>query len=68
MDGNNKNTPLVYKGSEEICAAVGIPKRQINNYVKNHGLPAFKVGGKEWLAIPADLKTWIKEQSEKHLK
>ena len=63
MAGNRKIAPLVLRGAKEICEAVGVPKRHLNSYVETHGLPAFKVGGREWLAIPAELEKWIMEQS-----
>jgi len=68
MAGNKQNSPIVFRGVEEICGAVGIPKRQLSNYVKEHGLPAFKIAGKEWIATPEALTQWVKEQSRKSLK
>lgn len=59
--------PLVYRGAKEICGAVGIPWKEISRYVREHNLPAFKLGGGCWVALPEDLLEWIKQQRDAHL-
>lgn len=60
--------PLVYRGSKEICEAVGLDYKGMAKHVKDLGLPAFKIEGqKAWLACPEDLQRWIREQRDKCL-
>ena len=59
--------PIVYRGAKEICGAVGVPWKEIHRYVKDYGLPAFKLNGGHWVALPADLCEWIKAQRNIHL-
>ena len=60
--------PIVYRGAKEICGAVGVPWKEISHYVKDRGLPAFKINGSgTWVAIPEDLYEWIKKQRDKYL-
>ena len=62
-------TPIVYRGAKEICRAVGINFQDINHFVKNKGLPAFKIDGHgTWIALPTDLQTWIEKQKRENLK
>jgi hypothetical protein len=58
---------IVYRGAKEICGAVGVPWKEISTYVKVHGLPAFKLNGGHWVALPEDLKKWIENQRDIHL-
>jgi hypothetical protein len=61
--------PLVYRGSREICSAVGINYKEITHYVRDYGLPAFKINGKtQWLATHDDLDKWIRSQRDTYLK
>lgn len=60
--------PLVYRGTKEICAVVGLNYKQFTTYIKQHGLPAFRIAGKtQWLATHTDLERWINEQRDKYL-
>lgn len=61
------NRPIVYRGAKEICGAVGVPWKEISQYVRQHGLPAFKINGGNWIALPDDLCEWIAEQRDRHL-
>jgi len=56
--------PLVYRGAKEIGSAAGIDHKRIGHYVKNLGLPAFKIeeDSKTWLATHADLMNWIEQR------
>ncbi len=57
---------IVYRGAKEICAAVGLNWKDFGRYVRDLGLPAFKVeGSSQWLATPDDLERWLKEQQRK---
>lgn len=58
---------IVYRGAKAICGAVGVPWKEIATYVREHGLPAFKLNGGTWIALPDDLAEWIQEQRDKHL-
>ena len=61
--------PIVYRGAKEICGAVGVPWKEISHYVRERGLPAFKINGSgTWVAMPEDLHEWIKEQRDQSLK
>jgi len=65
--------PLVFRGSREICAAVGINYKEITYYVRELNLPAFKIctnGSRktQWIATPDDLEKWINKQRDNHLK
>ena len=61
--------PIVYRGAKEICGAVGVPWKEISHYVRDRGLPAFKINGSgTWIAIPEDLDQWIKQQRDLYLR
>jgi hypothetical protein len=65
--------PMVYRGSKEICAAVGINYKEISFYRDHHDLPVFKItsdNGRrtQWLALPEDLENWVKNQRNIYLK
>lgn len=61
--------PIVYRGAKEICGAVGVPWKEIGHYVRDKGLPAFKINGSgTWIALPEDLQEWVREQRNKYLK
>jgi hypothetical protein len=57
---------IVVSGAKAIGSAVGVSWQAIPHYVAEHGLPAFRIGGKgNWLALPDDLKAWaIKMRDE----
>ncbi len=60
---------LVYKGAREICGAVGLNWREMGHYVKNKGLPAFKIDNRgSWIARPADLAAWVEKQRDENLR
>lgn len=59
--------PIVYRGAKEICGAVGVPWKEIHRYVQDHDLPAFKLNGGHWVALPEDLCDWIQKQRDIHL-
>lgn len=64
-----KMKPLVYRGKQEICAAVGISWQNMAYYIEKKDLPVFKIDGcKTWLALPDDLKAWVKVERDKKLK
>ena len=65
-DDTKQLPPLVYRGAREIAGAVGVPIKELDSYVREHGLPAWKMG-KTWLATQDDLKTWINSQRNKYL-
>jgi hypothetical protein len=59
--------PIVYRGSKEISAVVGLSWKNFRHYVDDMGLPAFRVGGTgSWLAIPSDLVQWIEDQRDEY--
>ena len=59
---------IVYRGAKEICAAVGIPWKELNLFVKKDKLPAFKLNGRgPWLALPDDLERWMQKQRDSYL-
>ena len=63
MAGSEDIRPMVYRGAQEICAAVGVPWKEICYFVAEKKLPAWKIDGKgNWLALPDDLNRWIIQQ------
>lgn len=60
--------PLVYRGSKNISEQVGINSKQFTYYVKEMGLPAFRIEGSTvWLALYTDLEKWVVSQRDKYL-
>ncbi len=60
--------PIVYRGSKEICGAVGLHRQQIGEYEERYDFPAFKIDGlKSWFALPEDLEQWMRSMRDKHL-
>ncbi len=57
--------PLVYRGSIEICAAIGVEMSELPFCIKELSLPVFKIKGQgQWLAVEADLEKWLGEQRD----
>ena len=56
---------LVYRGAKEIGGAVGISWKEIGFYVRELGLPAFKICNRgSWLALEDDLARWLRNQRD----
>ena len=56
------------KGARDICEAVGENPKNINDLVRDHGLPAWKRGAKgTWRALPDDLRSWIRQQRDRNI-
>ena len=65
MAGNNFD---IYRGSKEIGAAVGVNWKEMAYYVREKGLPAFKIDGKGgWIAIHDDLSKWVTRMRDENL-
>ncbi len=65
MAGNNLD---LCRGAKEIGAAVGINWKEITYYVREKGLPAFKIDGKGgWMAITTDLALWVVKMRDENL-
>lgn len=46
-------------GAKAIGAAIGINWQRVPHYVKEYGLPAFRIEEKgNWMALPEDLRSW----------
>ncbi|WP_455243422.1 helix-turn-helix domain-containing protein [Petrachloros mirabilis] len=48
--------------AEETCRYLKITQRTLYRYLKNHQIPAFKLG-KEWRFVRSDLEQWIRERT-----
>ena len=48
--------------AEEPCRYLKITQRTLYRYLKNHQIPAFKLG-KEWRFVRSDLEQWIRERT-----
>ncbi|WP_051553551.1 hypothetical protein [Desulfobulbus elongatus] len=60
---------IVFCGAKAIAEAVGIHWRLLPHYVKEHGLPAFKIEERgRWLALPEDLHAWVERMRDESLK
>ncbi len=62
---------ILYRGVQEICAAIGINKNDFIWMVENKGLPAWKVdtanGQTGWRALHTDLLEWVKKMRDENL-
>ncbi len=47
----------------ETCRYLKITPRTLYRYIRNHHLPAFKLG-KEWRLVRADLERWIRQRAD----
>ncbi|HXF93384.1 MAG TPA: helix-turn-helix domain-containing protein [Nitrospiraceae bacterium] len=47
----------------ETCRYLKITPRTLYRYIRNHRLPAFKLG-KEWRFVRADLEQWIRQRAD----
>lgn len=47
--------------AEETCRYLKITQRTLYRYLRNHQIPAFKLG-KEWRFVRSDLEKWIRER------
>ena len=64
MDGDK-----VLRGSREICAFVGVNWKEMSVFVKNEGLPAFRIREKgNYIALQSDLILWVKKQRDAYMK
>jgi hypothetical protein len=60
---------ICLKGAKEICQAVGENPKNMHLLVREHGLPAWKRGvNGTWRALPEDLRAWMREQRDRHLR
>ena len=48
--------------AEETCRYLKITQRTLYRYLRNHQIPAFKLG-KEWRFVRSDLEQWIRERT-----
>jgi hypothetical protein len=55
---------IAIKGTVAIANAVGLNRKEIGRMVKERALPAFKLDGKTWVALPEDLKDWMRKQRD----
>lgn len=61
--------PIVLSGAKEIGAAAGVPWKQLAWYVREKGLPAWKIDGRgNWMALPDDLREWVRRMRDENLK
>ncbi len=47
----------------ETCRYLKITPRTLYRYIRNHRLPAFKLG-KEWRFVRTDLEQWIRQRAD----
>ncbi len=47
----------------ETCRYLKITPRTLYRYIRNHRLPAFKLG-KEWRFVRTDLEQWIRQRTD----
>lgn len=55
---------IAIKGAVAIANAVGLNRKEVGRMVRERGLPAFKLDGKTWVALPEDLKGWMRKQRD----
>ena len=48
--------------AEETCRYLKITSRTLYRYLRNHQIPAFKLG-KEWRFVRSDLERWIRDRT-----
>jgi excisionase family DNA binding protein len=48
--------------AEETCRYLKITHRTLYRYLRNRGIPAFKLG-KEWRFVRSDLEQWIRDRT-----
>ena len=49
--------------AEETCRYLKITSRTLYRYLRNHQIPAFKLG-KEWRFVRSDLEQWIRDRTK----
>jgi hypothetical protein len=60
--------PIVISGAKEIGKAAGVSWQTLPWYVKNKGLPAWRIDGKgPYLALPDDLREWVRKMRDENL-
>ncbi|MDP2876742.1 MAG: helix-turn-helix domain-containing protein [Holophaga sp.] len=55
---------IAIKGTVAIAKAVGLNRKDIGRMVREKKLPAFKLDGKSWVALPEDLEAWLRTQRD----
>lgn len=59
---------IVISGARDISAAVGIPYKEIARFIREEGLPAWKIKGKgNWMALPEDLRAWALRMRDENM-
>lgn len=62
------NEPIVISGAKDIGNAVGVSWKLLAWYVREKGLPAWRIDGKgNWLALPGDLREWARRMRDENL-
>lgn len=60
---------IIYSGAKAISEAVGVNWKNLPWYIREKGLPAFRIDGKgSYMAIPDDLREWILKMRDENLK
>lgn len=63
------NDRIVLRGQKEISEAAGLNWKIFSYYVREKGLPVFRIDNKgTWLATPEDLTEWIRRQRDENLR
>lgn len=59
---------IVITGAKAIGSAVGINWKILPQYVKEKGLPAYRIDGQgSWMALPDDLKKWAERMRDENI-
>lgn len=60
---------IVISGAKAIGDAVGVPWKLLAWYVREKGLPAWRIDGKgNYMALPEDLGEWARRMRDENLK
>ena len=67
-EGLEREAVLCLKGSERIAAAIGVGRNEILELMRSEGLPVWRRRKRgPWLALPEDLRSWLRQQREKYM-
>ena len=59
---------IVVSGAKAIGETVGIPYKMLHWFVKEKGLPAWRIDGKgNYMALPDDLREWARRMRDENM-